>query len=518
MFWVDKTITDILKRQEKKYLITDYKTPSGKIHVGALRGVIIHDVIARGLREKNQSVEFRYGFDDFDPMDSLPAGLMADFQQYMGMPLCKVPSPEKNKNFAQYYVQGFINVINSLGVDYKIVWAFELYKAGVYNKAIEIVLNNASQIRQIYQEVSGSQKPKDWYPLHVVCPQCGKIGTTKVTAWDGQEVQFECLKDLVSWAQGCGLKGKISPFDGQAKLPYKVETPAKWFTFKTSVELAGKDHYTKGGSFDIARAIAEKVFQIKPAYGYGYEWFLVGGKKMSTSQGVGASSEDIAGLVAPELLRFLMVRTRAKRAIDFDPFGDTIPVLYDEYDRCRDVYLEDPLSDLGRAFYFSELDLKKDIFRYSLRFSKIAYMLQMPRADIGKYATREKGSKLTEAESQEIDKRQAIAKKWLKTYAPENFKFTIQETLPSQAKDLNNLQKQFLSQITALIESKDQWQGEDLHQELHRIKTELKISPREAFSAIYQIFIGKDSGPQAGWLLAALDKDFVIKRISQVIK
>ena len=46
----------------------------------------------------------------------------------------------------------------------------------------------------------------------------------------------------------------------------------------------------------------------------------------------------------------------------------------------------------------------------------------------------------------------------------------------------------------------------------------MSIDPREAFSAIYLIFIGKDSGPQAGWFLTSLDHDFVIKRFEEAIK
>lgn len=99
----------------------------------------------------------------------------------MGEPLCNVPSPKEGfKNFAHYFADEFIKIFESLGVKAKIVWASELYKSGAYNKAIEIVLDNAQRIREIYKEVSGGEKPKDWYPVQVVCPNCGKIGTTRV--------------------------------------------------------------------------------------------------------------------------------------------------------------------------------------------------------------------------------------------------------------------------------------------------------------------------------------------------
>ena len=34
-----------------------------------------------------------------------------------------------------------------------------------------------------------------------------------------------------------------------------------------------------------------------------------------------------------------------------------------------------------------------------------------------------------------------------------------------------------------------------------------------AFAAIYLAFLGRHNGPRAGWLLASLDKDFVVRRL-----
>lgn len=517
MFWVDEKINEILTRDEKKYLITDYKTPSGTIHVGALRGVIIHDVLYRGLKDKKHEVENWYGFDDFDPMDGLSENLKEKYSKYMGMPLCHIPSPEPGyENFARYFASSFIKAFQKMGVDAKIIWGSELYKNGVYNKAIEIVLNNAARIREIYKEVSGGVKPDDWYPLNVVCPNCGKIGTTKVFGWDGHEVEYICEENMVEWARGCGHTGKISPFDGNSKMPYKVETPSKWFTFGTSVELAGKDHYTKGGSFDIAKTIAREIFKIEPAYGFGYEWFLVGGRKMSSSKGIGATTEEISAILSPEILRFLMVRTQAKRAIDFDVNGDTIPLLYDEYDRCLNEYIENPEADLARAYFYTEKKIDEVILKYRMRFSRVAHLLQMPKIDVLTLAEEEKGSPLTEAEKNEIQSRIETAQEWLKEFAPDSAKFTVQKDLPEVAKNLSDAQKTYLNKIAEAISAQEKWTGEGLHAKIHEIKNEMQIEPKQAFSAIYLSFLGKDSGPQAGWLLASLDQKFVINRLKEV--
>jgi len=83
---------------------------------------------------------------------------------------------------------------------------------------------------------------------------------------------------------------------------------------------------------------------------------------------------------------------------------------------------------------------------------------------------------------------------------------------------LTAAQKEFLAEIKKIIERENKITGDELHSEIHNLKIQMRIDPREAFSAIYLIFLGKDSGPQAGWFLASLDKDFVIKRISEAIK
>ncbi|MCX6806623.1 MAG: lysine--tRNA ligase [Candidatus Berkelbacteria bacterium] len=530
MFWVDEIVEDIIKRISPpaggdSYLITDWKTPSGHIHVGALRGVIVHDIIRRGLAERDKKAVFQYGFDDFDPMDGLPVYINESFKKYMGMPLCNIPAPDnKSKSFAEQYLNEFEKVFNKLGIYPKIVKNSVLYKQGKYNEAIKVVLDNAALIRKIYKDISGSDKGEDWLPFQVVCPSCGKIGTTKVTGWDGKKVNFSCEENLVTWAKGCGYKGKISPFDGNGKIPWKVEWAVKFYITKTDVEGEGKDHFAAGGSRDIADKIYREIFPTsgrkEPPYDIRYEWFMVEGTKMSTSRGVGVTAKDMIDFLPANILRFLFIRTRFKRAIDFQPEGEAIPNLYDEYDRVAKEYQKDPKSDLGRAFHYTEFDTKNPSasgqLEYLLRFSKIAYMLQMPRADIFTYAKEEKNSDLTDAERKEIKDRIEIAKKWLEVYAPENYKFTIQEKLPKSTKNLSPIQKELLANILETVE-KEKLSGEELHQKIHQIKKEMKIDPREAFSAIYQVFLGKDSGPQVGWLLASLDKEFVVQRIKKAI-
>jgi lysyl-tRNA synthetase class 1 len=50
---------------------------------------------------------------------------------------------------------------------------------------------------------------------------------------------------------------------------------------------------------------------------------------------------------------------------------------------------------------------------------------------------------------------------------------------------------------------------------VHALKNELGLPAKEAFGAIYLVFLGKPSGPQAGWFLASLDPAFVRARLRE---
>ncbi|MBP9710680.1 MAG: lysine--tRNA ligase [Candidatus Pacebacteria bacterium] len=512
MFWADRLAGEITERygKGKEILIRDEKTPSGRVHVGSMRGVAIHGAIAEALTEQGVGNTFNYEFNDMDPMDGFPEYLPEDFRQYMGQPLRNIPSPDgKAKNFAEYFAEEFKEVITKTGFTPTFYNVSELYFAGKMDEVIRIALDHAADIRRIYKEVSGSQKPEDWFPLAVICEQCGKVGTTRVFAWDGSEVSYKCEPTMVKWAQGCSHEGKVSPFGGKAKFPFKVEWPAKWKVVGVMVEGAGKDHSTKGGARDVAAHIAKEIFEYDAPMDAPYEFFLVGGKKMSSSKGRGSSAKEISELVPAKIFRLALMGKEINQAFNFDPEGDTIPVLYDQYDKLAAGYWTDTKDDYARLFELIHPDRKIPAQSVLPRFSQVAFMVQMPHMDL--YTS------FPDAEKAELDERAMYAKRWLEQYAPEKFVFKLQESTPEAARSLNDTQKAALRELLSFIEIAPAMPGgEELHKKLHDIKETQKITPAELFGAIYRSFLDKTSGPQAGWFLSSLKKEFVVQRLKDV--
>ena len=413
MDWADELAAQV--RDRGPQVVNDSKTPSGTVHVGSLRGPVILDTITRALRASGIETTLLYGVDDLDPMDAQALLTPDAVEHEMGRPLAHVPDQagDGHASYARHHAQVFIDVFAGLGIHPdRYYWMSEIYPTGAMDPYLRIALDKAAEVREIYRRVANVQHPDAWHPAGVICPNCGKVGTTIVTQWDGEQVFFECRARHVEWATGCGASGWISPFGGNAKLPWNLEWAAQWSLFGVTIEPCGKDLSTAGGSRDRSDAIAREIFEREPPLNVPYEFLNIGGKKMSTSKGRGAAAHTIAEVIPPEQLRFLFLRPKPNHAIEFDPDGtDQIPRLFDEFDKFaaatagREVKGELP-PGYEATFRYSLLDPGADVAAeaaaFRPAFSHLALLAQVPGVDVAARVEAEKGSALTEREARDL--------------------------------------------------------------------------------------------------------------------
>jgi lysyl-tRNA synthetase class 1 len=519
--WAD----ELAARVSGPQVVNDSKTPSGTVHVGSLRGPVILDVITRALRAAGHATTLLYGVDDLDAMDAQALLTPDAIERSMGVPLAHIPDQvgDGHASYARHHAQVFIDLFADLGVKPdRYYWMSDIYPTGAMDPFIRTALDRAQVVRDLYRRVSNVQHQDTWHPVLVICGTCGRVGTTIVTKWDGERVFYECRENLVTWAHGCGASGWVSPFGGAAKLPWNLEWAAQWSLFGVTIEPCGKDLATAGGSRDRSDAIAREVFEREPPINVPYEFLNVGGKKMSTSKGRGTAAHRIVEVLPPEPLRTLMIRTRPNTAIDFDPEGtDAVPRLFDEFDRLgsavagREVKGELPAgfaSIFKYALRDPGADFEAEAAAFRPSFSHLAFLIQVPGADVPALMAAEKGSALTAHETAILDERLAAARVWLDDYAPERARMRVQESLPDAAAGLDAEQRAFLATLAedGAARTGDEWQSA-----IFATATSGGLPAGRAFAALYAAFLGRTSGPRAGWLLASLDRAFVISRLRE---
>ena len=87
---------------------------------------------------------------------------------------------------------------------------------------------------------------------------------------------------------------------------------------------------------------------------------------------------------------------------------------------------------------------------------------------------------------------------------PENAKINIQEQMNDEDKEkITKEQRRFLSSLLIKLESCP-WNESQISQLIRETATELEISPREGYIALYLLIIGRDYGPRIASIIVEL--------------
>jgi lysyl-tRNA synthetase class 1 len=249
---------------------------------------------------------------------------------------------------------------------------------------------------------------------------------------------------------------------------------------------------------------------------------------MSTSRGRGAGADRIAEVVPPEQLRFLFVRPRPNHAIEWDPDGtDAIPRLFDEFDRVAAASAGLPVKGempaeperlFAAALLAPDADAAAEGGAYRPAFAHLALLSQVPGVDLLARVEAEKGGGLTERERELLDERVAAARAWLEEYAPERARLSVQrDVLPDAVVELDAAQRATLAVLADAVAPlpAGRWNGEELQGAIFDAARAAELPAGRAFAALYAAFLGQPHGPRAGWLLASLEPEFVVRRLRE---
>ena len=486
--WADVIAHDVAGPQ----VIATGITPSGNIHIGNLREVVTGDAIRRAIISSGAEGNLIFIADTFDPLRTVYPFLPPRFKKYVGMPLSEIPDPFGCcVSYSEHYLAPFLESLDELAITPGVYRADLMYKAGQYTTAITTALEQRDKIAQIIETVSGRRLEPQWNPFNPLCAHCGRISSAEI-------LQHVPEMTCVEYRCQCGAEGVADYSKGEGKLAWRVDWPARWKILSVTIEPFGKDHAVAGGSYDTGRLISKEVYDYDPPrpvpYGHIH---LKGQGKMSSSKGITVTIQEMLDVVPPDVLRFMIIKTKPEKLIDFDP-GLGLLTLIDEFDHGR-----------GRAVELSEVSGQTS----TIPFRHMVTAVQIAR-NLDELIEVLRRSGYTSHNVRDLKRLAENVGNWLDRFAPSFVKFKVQETLPVQAKTLTKGQKQLLLKLAAALKL-DSNDPEWLHNEIYNISAQLGVDAKSSFKAVYIALLGENSGPRAGWFLASLNPQFVVSRFEE---
>jgi lysyl-tRNA synthetase class 1 len=542
--WIRDIVDEVIQRDTDQYLIVTGKSMSGSVHVGFMKEIIIADVIKRELQNTGKKAKTVFIADDFDPIRSFPPSLTLSPEEYMGVPYSDAPDPYGCcESLGAHWTNELVESFPEFGADPEVVLQSKLYETKEMMSAVRTCLDHTEIIREILieyvaRDFDAIQKAeyiasmKNWYPVSVICPVCGRLQSggkgsivpNRVTAYntESEEVSYECAH--------CGHSETKHLDKLRLKLSWRVDWPAKWYVMKTTCEPAGKDHAVKGGSYDTGLEISQRVFGWSGPVKVPFEWVRLGGHDMGTSKGVVFTPRSWLNIAPPELFRYMVLRTDPERANNIQT--DLIPDLVDIYESFERTYygldqVDNDKQELAKVLYpltevrpVSEEYIPKLSFKFAVATSQLQGILSEENILERCYDALMKQHNLTYIQPQAralIPTRLSRALQWVKEFGNEQDIIDVPENVPADIiSSLTDNDKRFLSRFVEILETKT-LDDEGIQSLIFSTAMEVGTKPKRAFQLLYRVMISKNSGPRLGPFLNLLGNHWVLERIKSAL-
>jgi lysyl-tRNA synthetase class 1 len=501
MQWLTKIADEVESRNpDGDILVESGGSPSGTYHLGHLRELITADAVLRELKKRGRNASHIYYVDNLDALRKIPVNIPSDYEKYLGQSLCDIPAPnDPSRSYADYFLSDLIEATQVLRMDISFVYTHEKYQAGDFVQAIELALEHATEIRKVLENVSGHNLGEEWSPVQI--NEDGYLKKRRFISIDKNS------KTLVY--EDKDKKERTTKYDGgEVKLDWRVDWPARWWMLKVDAEPFGRDHATKGGSYDTGAALMKEVFKAPAPLPIPYDFVNLAGdnKKMSASKGTGLDAVGAVKVLPPEIVRFLMLQYPPQKRLYFDP-DKGVAQLIDEF---AEMMASDPSNPI---LYFCREGLDPVISRVPFSHLVASYQASLKNLEETLKVLERTGYKeLVEQNKQILIDELKYIDEWLRKWAPEDIKFELKEHL--DAGEFSEDEKNYLQSLGEKIaNAPEDADGEWFHKAIYDLKESMNLQPQQVFKPLYKALIGKESGPRAGWFLSILPRDWLIKRL-----
>jgi lysyl-tRNA synthetase class 1 len=526
LFWSDQLAYAVTQKfsDRDEYVCASGITPSGFVHIGNFREIITTDFVVKSLEYYDEDTKFIYSWDDYDRFRKVPENVPDEFEEYIGLPVSKVPDPEGcHDSYAEHFEAMLEEELEDMHMDVEFVRQSEMFQNSEYADLIRKAMNNRKKIREILNQYRQEPYGEDWYPLRVYCKECEK-DFTEVTGYDGEyTVEYYC--------EECGEEYEVDFRENDTvKPPWRVDWPMRWFYEGVSFEPGGKDHSAAGSSRDTGKEIIEGVYDSQAPVYQMYDFVKPKGsdKKISSSSGENVLRlRDLKKIYSPEMIRFLFSQTKPRKTLSL-AFDEEIIQIYDRFDRIEGHYFnpeeldnEKKQKHQERVYELGVVDIP-DEQPVRVPFKHAAFVAQtVPEEDWeskGLESLERTGhipEDISEKDKERVLDRLRRAKNWAREYAPEDYVYRINWEPSDQ--DFSSEETEALQYMKELLEENEFEGSDELDDRMWDVRDLSELDTGEFFETCYRALLSRESGPRLSTLIMSIGQEETIQILDQIV-
>jgi lysyl-tRNA synthetase, class I len=493
----------IYEKKGKITLQTGYG-PSGLPHIGTFAEVARTTMMVNAIKQIiDIPAEIITFSDDMDGLRKVPENIPNKeiLEKNLHKPLTSVPDPFKKFNsFGEHNNEMLKNFLNKFKFNYIFKSSTDVYKKGLFNDALILVLEKYEQIMEIILPTLGKERQKTYSPFLPICPDTGKVLEVPI-------IEINKKEGKIIYQNG-EKKVETQVTNGNCKLQWKVDWAMRWYAFDVDYEMYGKDLIESA----ILSSKICKVLGKRSPNGFAYEMFLdEKGEKISKSKGNGITIEQWLKYASPESLSLYMYQNpkRAKKLYD-----DVVPKAVDEYLTCIDKFKEQDIKQrlLNPVWHVHNGNppKEKSIMPFSVLLNLVGTSNATDKEVIWKFIKKNK-KEIKVSDYPILDSLVVYALKYFKDIVEPNKKY--RKPNEKEKKALKDL-------IKRLKECSNQIEPEEIQTIIYSVGKDngYEENLREWFKAIYEIIFGDQDGPRMGFFISFFGIKETIDLINKCIE
>jgi len=564
--WVSRIADEVIAEAERRapgkpIVCASGLSPSGPIHLGNLREVMVPHLVADEIKRRGVACEHILSWDDYDRFRKVPAGIDPSWAEHIGKPLTSVPAPagSAHPNWAEHFKSAMIEALDALGIEVRGISQTAMYTSGAYRDQILFAMRERARIDAVLDRyrtkvtpesaAKKQQKPKDpemtaaeieaaegsgaageddgssgsagYFPYKPYCTVCERDLTT-ITAYDDESTEM-------TYVCQCGHEETVllSEFH-HGKLVWKVDWPMRWAYEGVIFEPSGVDHQSPGSSFVVGGQLVKEIFGGEQPIGPMYAFVGISGMaKMSSSKGGVPTPLDALEIMEAPLLRWLYARRKPNQSFKV-AFDQEIQRLYDEWDALERKVADGTAQPADAAAHRRAVSTAAGELPRTPR--PLPYRTLASVVDITTGDEEQTLRILSELDPdtpvrslEETRPRLDCAQRWINTQVPAEQRTRVREEPDTELLDsLDDAQRESLR---LLLDGLDEhWSLDGLTTLVYGVPKvqagltpdakptpELKVAQRAFFALLYRLLVGRDTGPRLPTLLLAVGADRVRK-------